>query len=93
MTQQELYMQRLDQQDKILAKLVEGQENILIGMATHRKEHEAVDPSIKELINILKGIRFLRATIIGLAAVAVAVVGGMTWLKAHAAEIVKAIGG
>lgn len=93
MTQQELYLQRLDQQDKVLKDLMDGQTQILLKMEKHRTEHEAVDPSIKELITVLKGIKFMRATVIGIAAVAVGVVGVVAWVKAHAHDIAKAIGG
>lgn len=83
MTEKEEYIRRLDKQDETLEKLMEGQTAILQKMAEHRIEHEAVDPSVKELVGILKGMKFLRATAMVLASV----IGGgyltLLWIRDH----------
>lgn len=67
---------RLDTQDKLLRE-------ILSRMADHKKEHEAVDPPILELVNILKGIKFLKGAFIFLASCAGSVWVAWVWAKDH----------
>lgn len=76
MSDQDRLEGRLDQQDTMLRE-------ILTRMAEHKKEHEAVDPSILELVGILKGMKFLRATTLLLAAVVGAAWAVLVWAKDH----------
>lgn len=83
MTEKEEYLRRLDKQDETLEKLIEGQTTILTKMAEHRVEHEAVDPSIKELVSILKGIKFMRAAVIAVGSVCGTAWIVWVWIKDH----------
>lgn len=67
---------RLDKQDVMLREILQK-------MAEHRKEHETVDPSIKELVDILKGVKFMRSTVLLLAAVLGGAWALITWAKDH----------
>lgn len=71
-----LIHKRLDQQDGMLRE-------ILGGMATHKAEHAEVDPSIKELVNILKGMKFMRSTFVILAATIAGAWALLAWAKDH----------
>lgn len=68
--------ERLDNQDEMLRQ-------ILTKMAEHRKEHEIVDPSILEVVDILKGIKFLKTTTIVLASVSGFLWAAWVWAKDH----------
>lgn len=71
-----LILTRLSDQD---VKLRE----ILSSMAAHKAEHAEVDPSIKELVGILKGMKFMRSTVVLLS---VLIAGGwalIVWAKDH----------
>ena len=83
MTEKEEYLKRLDKQDEALEKLVEGQRDILTRMAEHKKEHKLVDPSLQELVTLLKGIKFMRATVIGLGSVCGFLYMAWVWAKDH----------
>lgn len=83
MTQQEQFLKRLDDQDKVLEKLVAGQSDILLKMSEHRIEHASVDPSIKELVGILKGVKFLKGTILLLASIVGSCWLAFVWIKDH----------
>lgn len=67
---------RLDTQDKLLRE-------ILSSMAEHKKEHEIVDPSLMELVGVLKGIKFLKATTILLASFIASLWVAWIWVKDH----------
>lgn len=67
---------RLDKQDTMLREILER-------MAEHRKEHEGVDPSITELVGILKGMKFLRSTTLLIAAIVGAGWAIIVWAKDH----------
>lgn len=83
MTDKDEYMRRMDKQDEALDRLVEGQTAILLKMAEHRKEHEGVDPSIKELVGILKGIKFMRSATIALGSICGSLWIAWLWIKDH----------
>lgn len=67
---------RLDTQDELLRE-------ILRRMAEHKKEHEIVDPPIIELVDILKGIKFMK----GFVLIAGSIIGSLwvawIWAKDH----------
>lgn len=83
MTEKEEYLRRLDKQDGVLEQLMKGQMDILTKMAEHRVEHEAVDPSIKELVGILKGIKFMRGAVIAIGSVCGTLWLIWIWIKDH----------
>lgn len=83
MTEKEEYIRRLDKQDETLAKLMEGQSAILQKMAEHRVEHEAIDPSVKELVGILKGMKFMKAATVLLASILGTFWVVWLWVKDH----------
>ena len=83
MTEKEEYLKRLDKQDETLERLVEGQHDILTRMAEHKKEHELVDPSLQELVTLLKGIKFMRATVIAVGSVCGTAWIVWVWVKDH----------
>lgn len=83
MLEKEEYLRRLDKQDVVLEELMKGQTTILTKMAEHRVEHEAVDPSIRELVGILKGIKFMRGAVIAIGSVCGTAWILWTWLKDH----------
>lgn len=76
MREHDRYEQRLDAQDSMLRE-------ILSRMAEHKMEHELVDPSINELVTILKSIKFLR----GLVIVGASIIAGcwalIVWARDH----------
>lgn len=74
--EQEGLESRLDKQDVMLRE-------ILSRMSEHKKEHEQVDPSIKELVDILKGVKFMRSTVLLLAAVLGGAWALIAWAKDH----------
>lgn len=76
MSEHDRYERRLDAQDAMLRQILEK-------MAAHRAEHEAIDPSVKELVGILKGVKFLRATVILLASIFGAGWAFLIWAKDH----------
>ena len=67
---------RLDTQDDLLRQ-------ILAKMAEHRKEHEIVDPSIVELVGILKGVKFLKGFVILCASIVGSLWVAWLWAKDH----------
>jgi hypothetical protein len=76
MPEHDRYERRMDQQDAMLREILER-------MATHRAEHEAIDPSVKELVGILKGVKFMKATTILLASILGSVWLIWLWAKDH----------
>lgn len=83
MMEKEEYLRRLDKQDEILERLVQGQADILTKMREHRAEHEAVDPSVKELVGILKGLKFMKATTVLFAAIVGSAWVTLVWIRDH----------
>ena len=76
MTEHDRYERRLDNQDAMLRE-------ILAKMAAHRVEHEAIDPSVKELVGILKGVKFMKATTILLGSIIGSLWLAWLWAKDH----------
>jgi len=76
MTEHDRYERRMDQQDAMLREILER-------MATHRAEHEAIDPSVKELVGILKGLKFMKATTLLLASIVGSLWLAWLWAKDH----------
>lgn len=76
MTEHDRYERRLDNQDAMLRE-------ILAKMAAHRVEHEAIDPSVKELVGILKGVKFMKATTILLGSIIGSLWLAWLWTKDH----------
>lgn len=76
MTEHDRYERRLDNQDAMLRE-------ILAKMAAHRVEHEAIDPSVKELVGILKGVKFMKATTILLGSIIGSMWLAWLWAKDH----------
>ena len=70
------YERRMDEQDTMLRE-------ILTKMALHKQEHENIDPALKELVSILKGIKFLKATIVALGALVGSCYMAWLWAKDH----------
>lgn len=70
------YEKRMDAQDVMLREILQR-------MATHRVEHEAIDPSVKELVGILKGMKFMRSVVILLASILGSVWLAILWAKDH----------
>lgn len=83
MPEKEEYLRRLDKQDDVLEELMKGQITLLTKMAEHRVEHEAVDPSIRELVGILKGIKFMRGAVIATGSVCGTLWLIWVWFKDH----------
>lgn len=83
MIDREEYLRRLDKQDEMLSRLEEGQADILAKMREHRVEHEAVDPSVKELVGILKGLKFMKAATILFAAIIGSAWVALVWIRDH----------
>ena len=67
---------RLDTQDELLRE-------ILTRMSAHKKEHEIVDPSLLELVNILKGMKFMKAATLLLASFVGSLWVAWLWAKDH----------
>lgn len=76
MSEHDRYERRLDSQDAMLREILER-------MATHRAEHEAIDPSVKELVGILKGLKFMKATTILLGSIIGSLWLAWLWAKDH----------
>lgn len=74
-TQDEI-TRRLDNQDRMLAE-------ILNGMAEHREYHKLTDPGVSEVIDILKGAKGAKTVLSWLAAFAVSGAGVWAWLTDH----------
>lgn len=83
MTEKEEYLRRLDKQDAVLEQLIKGQADMLTKMAEHRVEHAAVDPSVKELVGILRGIKFMRGAVIAIGSVCGTLWLIWVWIKDH----------
>lgn len=71
-----LIHKRLDQQDGMLREILDN-------MATHKAEHAAVDPSIQELVGILKGMKFMRSAAVMVAALIAGAWALLAWAKDH----------
>ena len=67
---------RLDKQDEMLGK-------ILNGMAEHSEYHKLTDPGVTEVIDILKGAKGAKVVLSWLAALAVGGAGLWAWLTDH----------
>jgi hypothetical protein len=76
MSEHDRYERRLDSQDAMLREILER-------MAAHRAEHEAIDPSVKELVGILKGVKFMKAATILFASIIGSLWVFWIWAKDH----------
>lgn len=76
MSEHDRYERRLDNQDAMLREILER-------MASHRAEHEAIDPSVKELVGILKGVKFMKGFVIILASIVGSLWVAWLWAKDH----------
>jgi len=67
---------RMDNQDAMLADISQK-------MTTHLAVEETVKPSVDELVRLLNGIKFLRATILIIAPLSVGLYNLGVWVKDH----------
>ncbi len=67
---------RMDRQDEILAEINEK-------LTSHLAIEQEVKPSLDELVKVLNGIKFLRATVLIIAPLCALGWNGFLWIKEH----------